>query len=170
MCIAMAGMLAPCVKTLPPPAWEAIFGLLTAWFAWRLVGDTKVNSLRSLVSGHRAAHLFHCAAMVYMFPPRRRGLLGRLQYEQGRADHAHPSARDRVGQAQHQRQRHLSGLFPDEAVGPGWRKGPMRSRRSRRWAALAATTISRGRSCSSPLKRRATSAVRRLRSTVAVPP
>src|SRR6266404_4200373 len=33
-------------------------------------------------------------------------------------------------------------------------------------AALAATTISRGRSCSSPLKRRAMSAVRRLRSTV----
>jgi hypothetical protein len=67
MCIAMAGMLAPSVKTLPPHAWEAIFGLLTAWFAWRLVGDTKVNGLRSLVSGHRAAHLFHCAAMVYMF-------------------------------------------------------------------------------------------------------
>lgn len=67
MCIAMAGMLAPSVKTLPPPAWEAIFGLLTAWFAWRLVGDTKVNGLRSLLSGHRAAHPFHCAAMVYMF-------------------------------------------------------------------------------------------------------
>jgi hypothetical protein len=67
MCIAMAGMLTPSVKTLPPHAWEAIFGLLTAWFAWRLVGDTKLNGLRSLVSGHRAAHLFHCAAMVYMF-------------------------------------------------------------------------------------------------------
>jgi Domain of unknown function (DUF5134) len=67
MCIAMAGMLAPSFKTLPPHAWEAIFGLLTAWFAWRLVGDTKVNGLRSPVSGHRAAHLFHCAAMAYMF-------------------------------------------------------------------------------------------------------
>jgi Domain of unknown function (DUF5134) len=67
MCIAMAGMLAAGVKTLPPPAWEAIFFLLTAWFAWRLVGDTKVNDLRSLVSGHRTAHLFHCAAMAYMF-------------------------------------------------------------------------------------------------------
>jgi hypothetical protein len=67
MCIAMAGMLEPSVKTLPPHAWEAVFGLLTTWFAWRLVGDNKVNGLRSLVSGHRAAHLFHCAAMVYMF-------------------------------------------------------------------------------------------------------
>jgi Domain of unknown function (DUF5134) len=67
MCIAMAGMLAPSVKTLPPHAWEAIFGLLTAWFAWHLVRDTKVNGLRALVSWHRAAHPFHCAAMVYMF-------------------------------------------------------------------------------------------------------
>ena len=67
MCIAMGGMLVPSVKTLPPHAWEAIFGLLTAWFAWRLVRDTKVNGLRALVSGHRAAHPFHCAAMVYMF-------------------------------------------------------------------------------------------------------
>jgi hypothetical protein len=67
MCIAMAGTLTPSVKTLPPHAWEAVFGLLTAWFAWHLVGDTKVNGFRSLVSGHRAAHLFHCAAMVYMF-------------------------------------------------------------------------------------------------------
>jgi hypothetical protein len=67
ICIAMAGMLAPSVKTLPPHAWEATFGLLTAWFAWRFVGDTKVNGLRSLVSGHRAAHQSHCAAMVYMF-------------------------------------------------------------------------------------------------------
>jgi len=41
MCIAMAGMLAPSVKALPPHAWGAIFGLLTAWFAWRLVGETK---------------------------------------------------------------------------------------------------------------------------------
>ena len=67
MCIAMAGMLAPSVRTLPPHAWEAIFGLLTAWFTWRLVDDTRVNGLQSLVSGHRAAHPFHCAVMAYMF-------------------------------------------------------------------------------------------------------
>lgn len=71
MGIAMAGMLAPGVTTLPPFAWAAIFGLLAAWFAWRLAcdilaGDIRVNGLRSLVRGHRAAHLLHCAAMVYM--------------------------------------------------------------------------------------------------------
>jgi hypothetical protein len=67
MGVAMAGMLAPSVKTLPPQAWEAIFDLLTTWFAWHLVGDANLNGLRFLVSGHRAAHLFHCAAMVLMF-------------------------------------------------------------------------------------------------------
>ena len=40
---------------------------------------------------------------------------------EGRADHTHPSARDQVGQAQHQRD--LSGLFPDEAVGRVGGKG-----------------------------------------------
>jgi hypothetical protein len=67
MCIAMAGMLAPSVRALPPHAWEAIFGLFTAWFAWRLMDDTRVNGLQSLMSGHRAAHPFHCAVMAYMF-------------------------------------------------------------------------------------------------------
>ncbi len=67
MCIAMAGMLAPSVKTLPSQTWEAIFGLLTAWFAWRMVEGTRVDGLRSLVRGHHAVHLFHCVATVYMF-------------------------------------------------------------------------------------------------------
>ncbi len=66
MGIAMAGMLAPSIKTLPPHAWEAIFGLLTAWFAWRLVGYAKLNGVRFLVNGHLAAHLFHCAATLFM--------------------------------------------------------------------------------------------------------
>ncbi|WP_408528985.1 DUF5134 domain-containing protein [Paraburkholderia fungorum] len=67
MGVAMAGMLTPSVTTLPSHAWEAIFGLLTVWFAWRLLADTKVNGLRSLASVHRAAHMLHCAATVYMF-------------------------------------------------------------------------------------------------------
>ena len=67
MGIAMAGMLAPNVSTLPSPAWEIVFGLLTAWFAWHLADRAKRDSPWSLVSGHGAAHLFHCAAMVYMY-------------------------------------------------------------------------------------------------------
>ncbi len=67
MGVAMAGMLAPSIRTLPSHAWEVIFGLLTMWFAWRLLADTRVNGLRSLASVHRAAHILHCAATVYMF-------------------------------------------------------------------------------------------------------
>ena len=66
MCIAMARMSAASVQTLSPHNWESIFGVLTAWFAWRLVGDTKVYGLRSLLGGHRGTHLIHCAAMVLM--------------------------------------------------------------------------------------------------------
>ena len=53
---------------------------------------------------------------------------------------------------------------------PGWPKEPMRSRRLRRSAVRAATTISRGRSYSSLRKLRVTSAVGRLQLMAAVPP
>jgi hypothetical protein len=67
MSAAMAGMLAPSTRTLPSHTWEVIFGVLTVWFAWRLLADTRVGGLWSLASVHRAAHLLHCAATVYMF-------------------------------------------------------------------------------------------------------
>ncbi len=67
MCIAMVRMSAPSIKTLPPHAWESIFGILTIWFAWRLLGDAKLYGLRSLLGGHRATHLLHCAVMVFMY-------------------------------------------------------------------------------------------------------
>jgi hypothetical protein len=67
MGIAMAGMLAAGARTLSPRAWVVIFGMLTAWFAWRSTRGTRVNGARSLASGHCALPLFHSAAMVYMF-------------------------------------------------------------------------------------------------------
>ncbi len=57
MAIAMAGMLVPSLATLPDRAWEIVFGLLTAWFAGRV--------LRA--GGGCAPHLVHSAAMLYMF-------------------------------------------------------------------------------------------------------
>lgn len=66
MCVAMAGMLVTNVKTLPSHAWEAIFGVLTAWFAWRSARDA-MNGVRSPAAGHCALHVFHCGAMMYMF-------------------------------------------------------------------------------------------------------
>lgn len=67
MGIAMAGMLAASVTTLPSRAWETIFSVLTAWFAWRVARDTRLNGIRSVAGGHSAVHLFQCAAMVYLF-------------------------------------------------------------------------------------------------------
>ena len=67
MGVAMAGRLAASLATLAPDAWEAIFGALTGWFAWRAARDARGAGLRALVSGHSAVHLLQCAAMVYLF-------------------------------------------------------------------------------------------------------
>jgi Domain of unknown function (DUF5134) len=67
MAIAMAGMLASGLTTLPSAAWEVIFGVLTAWFAYRVMRDARANGIRALAGGHCAPHLVHSAAMLYMF-------------------------------------------------------------------------------------------------------
>jgi uncharacterized protein DUF5134 len=67
MAIAMAGMLAPGLATLPDTAWAAVFALVTAWFAWQVRRDVRVNGVRALASGHCAPHLAHSGAMLYMF-------------------------------------------------------------------------------------------------------
>jgi hypothetical protein len=67
MAIAMAGMLTSSLTTLPSRAWEAIFGLMTAWFAYRVTRDARASGIRALAGGHCAPHLVHSAAMLYMF-------------------------------------------------------------------------------------------------------
>jgi hypothetical protein len=67
MAIAMAGMLVPSLSTLPSAAWEVIFGVLTAWFGYRVIRDARTNGARALAGGHCAPHLVHSAAMLYMF-------------------------------------------------------------------------------------------------------
>lgn len=67
MAIAMAGMLASSLTSLPDRAWEVIFGLMTAWFACRVVQDARADGVRALARGHCAPHLAHSAAMLYMF-------------------------------------------------------------------------------------------------------
>jgi len=67
MGIAMAGMLAAGLTTLPNGAWEVVFGLLTVWFGYRVVRDARSNGVRALAGGHCAPHLAHSAAMVYVF-------------------------------------------------------------------------------------------------------
>ncbi len=67
MAIAMAGMLAPGLSTLPDTAWAVIFVLLTAWFAVRVVLDASASGVRALAGGHCAPHLVHSAGMLYVF-------------------------------------------------------------------------------------------------------
>jgi Domain of unknown function (DUF5134) len=67
MGIAMAGMLAPGLTTLPNDAWAAVFAVLTAWFGYRVGCDYRASGARALAVGHCAPHLAHSAAMVYMF-------------------------------------------------------------------------------------------------------
>ncbi|MGH3251794.1 MAG: DUF5134 domain-containing protein [Trebonia sp.] len=67
MGIAMAGMLASSLTTLPTGAWEVISALLTVWFGYQVVRDARSNGVRALAGGHYAPHLVHGAAMLYMF-------------------------------------------------------------------------------------------------------
>jgi Domain of unknown function (DUF5134) len=67
MALAMAGMLAEGLQTLPDGAWEVIFGLMTAFFAYRVRRDARVSGLPALAGGHSAPHLIHAASMLYMF-------------------------------------------------------------------------------------------------------
>ncbi len=67
MAIAMAGTLAPALRTLPDGAWEAVFGVMTAWFGYRVIRDAQVSGVRALAGGHCAPHLIHAGAMLYMF-------------------------------------------------------------------------------------------------------
>jgi hypothetical protein len=67
MAIAMAGVLASSLSTLPNAAWEVIFGVMIAWFALRVVLDARANGVRALAGGHCAPHLAHSGAMLYMF-------------------------------------------------------------------------------------------------------
>jgi hypothetical protein len=67
MAIAMAGVLTSSLSTLPDVAWEVIFGLMIAWYAFRVVLDVQANGMRALAGGHCAPHLVHSGAMLYMF-------------------------------------------------------------------------------------------------------
>jgi len=67
MGIAMAGMLAPGLTTLPDDAWAVVFGVLAVWFGYRVVRDYQASGTRALAVGHCAPHLVHSAAMLYMF-------------------------------------------------------------------------------------------------------
>jgi hypothetical protein len=68
MGIAMAGMLASGLRTLPNAAWVAVFACVTAWFSWRVAREARRGKdLASVLTTHHVPHLIHGAAMIYMF-------------------------------------------------------------------------------------------------------
>ena len=67
MAIAMAGMLAASLQTLPNGVWSVIFAVLTVWFGYRVIRDAQVSGFRALAGGHCAPHFIHAGAMLYMF-------------------------------------------------------------------------------------------------------
>ena len=67
MAIAMAGVLASSLSTLPNGAWEVIFVVMIVWFGSRVARDASENGVRALASGHCGPHLVHSGAMLYMF-------------------------------------------------------------------------------------------------------
>jgi hypothetical protein len=67
MSIAMAGMLAAGLQTLPAGVWEPAFGVLAIWFAGRVAVEARGQGARGWVRSCHAPHLVHSVAMLYMF-------------------------------------------------------------------------------------------------------
>jgi Domain of unknown function (DUF5134) len=67
MGVAMAGMLVARLRILPAAAWEAVFAVGAAWFAWQLVKSRRRTAAASWRCLHPAPHLVECVAMLYMF-------------------------------------------------------------------------------------------------------
>jgi Domain of unknown function (DUF5134) len=68
MGLAMAGMLVARLRVLPPAAWEALFALAAAWYAWRLFRSRRRATTSPWRCLHPAPHLVECTAMLYMLP------------------------------------------------------------------------------------------------------
>jgi hypothetical protein len=67
MGVAMAGILVPGLSTLPNAAWEVVFAIMMAWFAWCLWRESRGRGTAAVAHGHYAPHLVHSAAMLYIF-------------------------------------------------------------------------------------------------------
>jgi hypothetical protein len=67
MGVAMAGMLAHALSVLPPGAWEAVFAVAAAWFAWQAARVSRGHGPGSWRCAFPLPHLAESLAMVYAF-------------------------------------------------------------------------------------------------------
>jgi hypothetical protein len=65
--IAMAGLLATDLNTLPNAAWDIVFAVTTAWFDWCLWRESRKYGAAAAVNGQYAPQLAYSAAMLYLF-------------------------------------------------------------------------------------------------------
>jgi hypothetical protein len=65
--IALAGILVPGLSILPDAAWEVVFAVVTAWFAWCLWRESRGRGAAAVARGRYAPHLVQSAAMIYVF-------------------------------------------------------------------------------------------------------
>lgn len=65
--LAMAGLLAAGLRMVPSGEWQAVFALLTAWFACRVVRDAHANGFQVLARGSCMPQLASSAAMLYVY-------------------------------------------------------------------------------------------------------
>jgi hypothetical protein len=65
--IAVAGVLVPGLSILPDAAWEIVFAVITAWFAWCLWRQSRGRGAAAVARGHYAPYLVHSAAVLYLF-------------------------------------------------------------------------------------------------------
>jgi hypothetical protein len=65
--IAVAGILVSGLRVLPNGAWEAVFAVMTGWFAWCLWRESRSRGAAAVLRGDYAPHLVHSATMLYLF-------------------------------------------------------------------------------------------------------
>lgn len=65
--IALASVLVPGLSTLPDAVWEAVFAVMTAWFAWCLWRESRGRGAAAVTRGPYAPHLVQSAAVLYIF-------------------------------------------------------------------------------------------------------
>lgn len=73
MGVAMAGMFEPRLSPLPGAAWQSIFAVTAAWFAWQAIRGRSSVAPGHFHLAYPLPHAVESAAMIYMLRPYQAG-------------------------------------------------------------------------------------------------